>query len=67
MGNEDRCDRCGDPVWAGSARYHDRVVLADGRLVCHECSRALRGHVEPVMKRGDVPITMPNSNLPNTH
>jgi hypothetical protein len=67
MDNRDHCDRCGDPIGAGTARYHDRVELPDGRHVCHECARALRGHVEPVMKRGDVPITMPNANLPNTH
>ena len=67
MGDHEACDRCGDPIGVGTERYHDRVLLQDGRHVCHECARALRGHVEPVMKQADVPITMPNTNLPNTH
>jgi hypothetical protein len=36
-------------------------------FACHECSRALRGPLEPVMKRWDVRITVLNANLRNTH
>ena len=75
MGSDERsdsdavatCARCGDPIGPGTARYSDRVRSADGTLRCAECARADRGVVEPVMDRPDVPITMPNTNMPNTH
>jgi hypothetical protein len=54
-------------VAAETARHFDRERSADGDLVCAECARVARGHDDPVVKRGDVPITMPNTNFPNTH
>lgn len=62
-----RCARCDEPIDTASALYADRVVLDDGRLVCRECSQALRGNVRPVIERRDVPSTMPNTNPPFTH
>lgn len=63
----DRCDRCGEPIGPGTPLCTDRVTLRNERIVCHECAEALRGRVRPVMQRGEVPVTMPNPNLPNTH
>jgi len=61
------CARCGDSVAPGSPLYSDRVRSADGRLRCAECERAERGMVADDLSSADVPITMPNTNFPNTH
>jgi hypothetical protein len=66
-GSGETCARCGDPIGPGTALYSDRVRAADGQLRCAECNGAERGAVDPVMDRPDVPITMPNTNMPNTH
>lgn len=66
MSNE-RCARCDEPVGTGSPLYAGRVVTTDGRLVCGECALALRGIVRPVSANREAPITMPSTNLPNTH
>jgi hypothetical protein len=65
-GDGDVCARCGDDVGPGSPRYFDRVVLGDGRILCEECARGERGLVAP-LDAPDVPITMPNTNLPQSH
>jgi hypothetical protein len=44
----------------------DRVTV-DGRITCNECAQAERGHAEPAFPQPDVPISMPNTNLPSTH
>jgi hypothetical protein len=43
----------------------DRVI-ADGRITYNERARAERGHAKPVFLEPDVPITMPDTNLPST-
>jgi hypothetical protein len=60
------CARCGDDTGPGTALYVDRVIV-DGRVTCNECAQAERGHAKPVFPEPDVPITMPNTNLPSTH
>jgi len=61
------CARCGESIAPGSPLYSDHVRSADGRLRCAECDRAVRG-IEPAdLERPDVPITLPNTNFPNTH
>jgi hypothetical protein len=66
-GMEQTCHRCGESVAPGSPRYSDHVQDADGAFYCADCARTKRGHVQPVMDQPNVPITMPNTNLPNTH
>lgn len=61
------CARCGDDIGPGSPLYFDRVRRDDDRFVCSDCARAEQGHVEPLYPEPDVPITMPNTNLPQTH
>jgi len=61
------CARCGESIAPGSPLYSDHVRSADGSLRCAECDRAVRGITRPDQERPDVPITMPNTNLPNTH
>jgi recombinational DNA repair protein (RecF pathway) len=60
------CARCGDDIGPGSPLYFDRVPLNDDRVVCSACAAAVRGHVTPDPEP-DVPITMPNTNLPQSH
>jgi hypothetical protein len=61
------CARCGESIAPGSPLYSDHVRSPDGRLLCAECERAERGGVAENASLSDVPITMPNTNLPNTH
>ena len=63
MPNSDLCIRCGQSAAAGTSRFVGRHRVGDGRILCGECARA--GEPEPEAR--DVPITMPNTNLPNTH
>jgi hypothetical protein len=44
----------------------DRFIV-DGRITCNECAQAERGNAEPAFPQPDVPISMPNTNLPSTH
>ena len=64
---DDTCARCGDDVGPGSPLYYDRVRADDSRVICTDCARAEQGHVIPVYPDVDVPITIPNTNLPQTH
>jgi recombinational DNA repair protein (RecF pathway) len=57
-----RCVECGSDTRPGTARFVDRRRRDDG-WVCSDC--AAEGGPEQVL--GDVPITMPNTNLPGTH
>ena len=63
----DSCAGCGDDIGPGSPLYFDRVRAADDRLLCNDCARSQDGHVTPVYPEPDVPITMPNTNLPQSH
>ena len=60
------CARCGDDVGPGSPLYFDRVRMNDDRVVCSDYARALGGHATPDPEP-EVPITMPNTNLPQSH
>jgi recombinational DNA repair protein (RecF pathway) len=64
---DESCARCGDDTGPGSPLYVDRVRTDDGRILCHACAQAKRGHVTPLYPEPDVPITMPSTNLPQTH
>jgi hypothetical protein len=64
---DDTCARCGDDVGPGCPLYYDRVRADDSRVICSDCARAEQGHVIPVYPDVDVPITIPNTNLPQTH
>ncbi|HEY0444114.1 MAG TPA: hypothetical protein VGC90_07825 [Candidatus Limnocylindrales bacterium] len=64
--NATECARCGDDIGPGSALYSDRVQAPDGRLLCHECALREQGRIAPETTP-DVPITMPNTNLPQSH
>lgn len=64
---EQVCARCGEDIGPASPLYFDRVRLPDGRTVCRECARAEQGHVVPLSPEPNVPITMPNTNLPQSH
>ena len=64
---DDTCARCGDDVGPGSPLYYDRVRADDSRVICSDCARVEQGHVIPVYPDVDVPITIPNTNLPQTH
>jgi hypothetical protein len=61
------CARCGDDIGPGSPLYYDRVHADDRRVICSDCARAEQGHVTPLYPDVEVPITMPNTNLPQTH
>ena len=61
------CARCAESIAPGSPLYSDHVRSSDGLLRCAECDRAERGVTPPDLEGPDVPITMPNTNFPNTH
>lgn len=65
--NASECARCGDDIGPGSALYSDRVQAADDRILCRECALAEQGRGARVIQDPDVPITMPNTNLPQSH
>ena len=67
IGPGESCARCGDDVGPGSPLYFDRVRADGDRILCSECAQVERGHVTPLYPEPDVPITMPNTNLPQTH
>ena len=46
--------------------YFDRVRMNDDCVVCSDYARALGGHATPDPEP-EVPITMPNTNLPQSH
>jgi recombinational DNA repair protein (RecF pathway) len=64
--NASECARCGDDIGPGSALYSDRVQAADGRMLCRECALREQGR-NAAEATPDVPITMPNTNLPQSH
>jgi len=58
------CVRCARDTRPGTRRFVGRRELPDGRYLCDECAHAGRGDVSGL---GEVEITMPNTNFPNTH
>jgi cytochrome c peroxidase len=65
--DDPRCARCGESIAPGTPLYFDHVRSADGKLRCAACERAERGVLEPDPLDREVPITLPNPNVPNTH
>jgi hypothetical protein len=63
MPSDDRCANCENDIGPGSTRFIGRQRLADGTFLCDECAHI--GSLD--LDRADVPVQMPNSNLPNTH
>jgi hypothetical protein len=57
------CSHCGHDTRAGSPRFAGRRLLDDERYICSDCADVGRD----VDVRGDAPVTMPNTNFPNTH
>jgi hypothetical protein len=65
--NASECAHCGDDIGPGSALYSDRVQAPDGRILCRECALAEQRRGSKVIPDANVPITMPNTNLPQSH
>ena len=58
----ERCAACGEDTGAGSPRFVGRRRVEGGYL-CSDCAQAGRGADED----REIPVTMPNTNFPNTH
>ncbi len=63
MDKQQTCASCGRSVQPGTRWFLGRRRLDGGEFLCAECA----ADREPDLERRDVPITMPNTNFPNTH